>query len=245
MSLPELPVVEPRDPWWRRTLFTLGLPHMSHRPPLPRRWALYCVLAYLIPIVMLEALPADQGVYKEISWLATLAPAFIFSLHYGMLGAAAGLIAGTMLYITVMLVLDVNLMPVNEGVLVPIYVSYGALAIAVGWLSQQLHDFYQRLIRAERLAAIGEVAVTIRHEVNNALAAIIAEAGLLQLSEANLSADDRRGVATILEMGNRIAADLQKLATLADAPSTTYQGDVTMVDLDQAAPQAPAASSSA
>ncbi len=216
MSFPEMPAVEPREPWWRRTLFTLGLPHMSHRPPLPRRWALYCAAAYLLPIVMLEALPSDQGVYKEISWLATLAPAFIFSLHYGMLGAAAGLVAGTVLYITVMLVLNIELMPVNEGVLVPIYVSYGALAIAVGWLSQQLHDFYQRMIRAERLAAVGEVAVTVRHEVNNALAAIIAEAGLLKATKAALSPEDRQGVETIIEMGNRIAADLQKLATLAD-----------------------------
>ena len=222
MSIPDVPEVEPREPLWRRTLFTLGLPEMSHRPPLPRRWALYCVVAYLVPIVMMEALPVDQGVYKEVSWLATLAPAFIFSLHYGMLGAAAGLVAGTLLYLSVMLVLNINLMPINEGVLVPIYVSYGALAIAVGWLSQQLHDFYQRLIRAERLAAIGEVAVTIRHEVNNALAAIIAEAGLLKASKAPLAPEDRQGIETIIEMGNRIAADVQKLATLADAPAATY-----------------------
>jgi len=240
MTVPEpptLPTTRPPQPWWRRTVFTIGLTEMSHRPPLPRRWVLYCVLAYLVPIVMLEALPADQGVYKEISWLATLAPAFIFSLHYGMLGAAAGLIAGTLLYISVMLVLNINLMPVNEGVLVPIYVSYGVLAIAVGWLSQQLHDFYQRLIRAERLAAIGEVAVTIRHEVNNALAAIIAEAGLLAKSPAPLAPEDRAGVETILEMGNRIATDLRKLANLADAPSADYLDTTRMVDMNRATEQ--------
>lgn len=234
MTAPEAPTAQPHLPWWRRTIFTIGLTEMSHRPPLPRRWALYCVLAYLIPVVMLEALPADQGVYKEMSWLATLAPAFIFSLHFGMLGAAAGLIAGTVLYLTVMLILNVNLMPVNEGVLLPIYVSYGALAIAVGWLSQQLHDFYQRLIRAERLAAIGEVAVTIRHEVNNALAAIIAEAGLLKMTAAPLKPEDRAGVDTILEMGNRISADLRKLANLADAPSADYLAGARMVDLQHA-----------
>lgn len=243
MSVSGIPVVGPRQPWWRRTLFTLGLPEMSHRPPLPRRWALYCAVAYLLPIIMMEALPADQGVYKEISWLATLAPAFIFSLHYGMLGAAAGLVAGTLLYLAVMLVLNINLMPINEGVLVPIYVSYGVLAIAVGWLSQQLHDFYQRLIRAERLAAIGEVAVTIRHEVNNALAAIIAEAGLLKTTTAPLTPEDREGVDTILEMGNRIAADLKKLANLADAPSTGYSASTRMVDLGGAEERTPPAQS--
>jgi signal transduction histidine kinase len=221
-------------------VFTVGLTEMSHRPPLPRRWALYCAGAYLVPIVMMEALPADQGVYKEISWLATLGPAFIFSLHFGMLGAAAGLIAGTLLYITVQLVLHVNLMPINQEVLLPIYVSYGALAIAVGWLSQQLHDFYQRLIRAERLAAIGEVAVTIRHEVNNALAAVIAEASLLRASKAPLEPEDRAGIETIHEMSNRIAADLRKLANLADAPSAAYLGAQRMVDLPRSA-EAPTA----
>lgn len=227
--------------WWRRTLFTIGLTEMSHRPPLPRRWAVYCALAYLIPIVMLESLPDDAGVYKEVSWLATLAPAFIFSLHFGMFGAAVGLVAGTLLYVVVQVVLNLNLMPVNQAVLVPIYVSYGALAIAVGWLSQQLHDYYQRLIRAERLAAIGEVAVTIRHEVNNALAAVIAEAGLLKTTAQGLSAEDRTSVETILEMGNRIASDLRKLSTLSDAPTATYLGDVKMVDLQAASAEGGAA----
>jgi signal transduction histidine kinase len=230
VQAPPSPTEIPR-PWWARTLFTVGLTEMSHRPPLPKRWAVYCAAAYLIPLVMIEALPADQGVYKEISWLATLAPAFIFSLHFGMLGAAAALVAGTLLYITVQLILHTNLMPVNQEVLVPIYVSYGALAIAVGWLSQQLHDFYQRLIRAERLAAIGEVAVTIRHEVNNALASVIAEAGLLKSSPGLTAPEDKLGVDTILEMGNRIATDLRKLASLADAPATTYVGGQRMVDL--------------
>lgn len=233
------PETAPPRHWWKRTVFTIGLTEMSHRPPLPKRWALYCALAYLVPVVMIEVLPPDQGVYKEISWLATLAPAFILSLHYGMLGAAAGLIAGTLLYIAVQLILQLNLMPVNQDILVPIYISYGALAIAVGWLSQQLHDFYQRLIRAERLAAIGEVAVTIRHEVNNALASVIAEAELLKGTTANLSSEDREGINTIVEMGNRIAKDLRKLAQLADAPSTAYLGDRRMVDLGRAAAAPP------
>ena len=222
-------------PWYLRPVATIGFPEMSHRPPLPRRWALYCALAYLVPIVMIEMLPAgEDGLYRELSWLTTLAPAFILSLHYGMLGALSGLIAGTVLYITVQLVLRLNLMPVNAAVMLPSYVAYGALAIAVGWLSQQLHDFYQRLIRAERLAAIGEVAVTVRHEVNNALAAIVGEAGLLKASADRLVAEDRAGVDTILEMANRIGADLKKLSTLEDAPSTTYLGETKMVDLDAA-----------
>ncbi len=224
----------PHKPWYLRSVMVIGFPEMSHRPPLPRRWALYCALAYLVPIVMMELLPPGEGMYRELSWLTTLAPAFILSLHYGMLGALSGLVAGTVLYLTVQLVLQLNLMPINPDVILPSYVSYGVLAIAVGWLSQQLHDYYQRLIKAERLAAIGEVAITIRHEVNNALAAIVGEAGLLKADAQRLPAEDRAGVETILEMANRIGAHLKKLSTLEDAPVTTYVGEQMMVNLDAA-----------
>jgi len=221
-------------PWYLRPVFVIGFPQMAHRPPLPRRWALYCALAYIIPIVVMEWVPPGEGLYRELSWLTTLAPAFILSLHYGMLGALSGLVAGTMLYVTVQLVLQLNLMPVNPDIMLPTYVSYGALAIAVGWLSQQLHDYYKRVIKAERLAAIGEVAVTIRHEVNNALAAIVGEAGLLRAGASRFSPEDRAGVETILEMANRIGADLKKLSTLDEAPVTSYVGETMMVNLDAA-----------
>jgi signal transduction histidine kinase len=223
-----------RPVWWRRTIATIGFQPMTHRPPLPRRWALYCVLAYLLPIVLIEALPDGAGLYKEVSWLTTLAPAFILSLHFGMMGALAGLLAGTVLYLAVQLVLELSFMPMDPQLVLPIYISYGALAIAVGWLSQQLHDFYQRLVRAERVAAIGEVAITIRHEVNNALAAILGEAGLLRETQAPLNPEDRKGVETILEMAGRVAADLKKLSNLDDAPTTEYLDGVKMVDLDAA-----------
>ena len=223
-----------RPAWWRRTIATIGFQPMAHRPPLPRRWALYCVVAYLLPIVLMEALPDGAGLYKEMSWLTTLAPAFILSLHFGMMGALAGLLAGTVLYLTVQLVLELSFMPMNPELVLPIYISYGVLAIAVGWLSQQLHDFYQRLVKAERVAAIGEVAITIRHEVNNALAAILGEAGLLRETKAPLGPEDRKGVDTILEMAGRVAADLKKLSSLDDAPTTEYLAGVKMVDLASA-----------
>jgi len=222
-------------PWWRQTVATVSLEPMAHRPPLPRRWAVYCAVAYLVPIAIIEALPEGAGLYSEISWLTTLAPAFILSLHFGMLGALAGLISGTVLYLVVQIVLQISLIPLDPGVILPIYVSYGALAIAVGWLSQQMHDYYQRLVRAERVAAVGEVAITIRHEVNNALAAIIGEAGLLRETAAPLSPEDRRSIEVVLEMAHRISSDVRKLATLDEAPTKDYLPGVKMVDMDSAA----------
>lgn len=203
------------SPWWKRTLFTIALEQMAHRPPLPRRWIGYCVLAYIIPIVLLEALPEEAGTFREVSWLMTLAPAFILSLHFGMLGALAGMVAGTLLFVAVQLILNVHLVVVNQDVLLPIYVSYGMLAIAVGWLSQQLHDYYGRLVRAERLAAIGEVAVTLRHELGNALQAISAEAGVIARSR-DAGDRERESAGTILDMARRIHVDVQKLSALTE-----------------------------
>lgn len=236
MAAPRLPVMSRLS----STLFTISLQQMSHRPPLPRRWIAYCVLAYIAPIVALEALPDSLGTIREMSWLVTLAPAFILSLHYGMLGALAGLIAGTALYVTVQIVLNLNLVPLNLDVLLPIYVSYGMLAIAVGWLSQQLHDYYGRLVKAERLAAIGEVAITLRHELNNALQAITAEAGVLRAEP--LSPSDIASVDVIMEMAQRIQQDVQKLTSLTDEASTGYLDNRRMIDL-QSSQAAPAESS--
>ena len=216
-------------PWWSRTIVTIALEQMSHRPPLPKRWIGYCVLAYLVPIIALGALPETMGNVREVSWLTTLAPAFILSLHFGMLGALAGLIAGTVLYMAVQLIFDMQLIEVNQDVLLPIYVSYGMLAIAVGWLSQQLHDYYSRLVKAERLAAIGEVAVTLHHELGNALQAITAEAGVLKAGP--LSATDHASVETILDMSRRIQGDVARLASLTEATTTDYVGQTKMVDL--------------
>lgn len=222
----------PSTPWWRRVRAAAGLPPMAHRPPLPQRWMVYCVSAYLAPIVLTEALPDGAGLYAGLSWLATLAPAFILALHFGMMGALASLLIGTVLYLVVQFVLELNFTPVSLDVVLAIYVSYGALAIAVGWLSQVLHDHYRRLMRAERVAAIGEVALTVRHEVNNALAGIVAEAGMLRETTAPLGPEDRQAVETILQLGHQVAADLRKLSTLEEAPASRYVGGVKLMDLD-------------
>lgn len=219
----------PGGPWWSRTIVTIALEQMSHRPPLPKRWLVYCALAYLIPIAAMAGLPEDWGKIREISWLVTLAPAFILSLHYGMLGALAGLIAGTVLYVAVQLILGLSLVGIDQEVLLPIYVSYGMLAIAVGWLSQQLHDYYGRLVKAERLAAVGQVAVTLRHELNNALQAIAAEAAMLQTSP--LGAPEKDSVDTIQHMARRIQSDVQKLAEMQEVQTTDYLAGTKMIEL--------------
>jgi len=219
----------------RKVLRALGFAPLAHRPPLTARFWLYCAAAYLIPVVVQVALPDDPATTDELVWLVTLAPAFLLSLHYGLKGAVAGLFMGTALFLTVQVVVATYYTADKWEVTVPIYIAYGVLAISVGWLSEQLHAYYQAALKNSRLAAIGEFAVTVRHEVNNALTAIVAESQLLQETERNLSSDGRASAQTIHEAALRIAADVRKLTTLADAPVTEYVHGIQMIDLRGAA----------
>lgn len=214
-----------------RLLRFVGFPPMAHRPPLQSRFWLYCTAAYLIPVMALVALPRTPGMYDELVWLITLAPAFLLSLHYGLKGAVAGLLMGTVLFLVVEAVVAMNYTPDDWRITVPIYIAYGTLAIAVGWLSEQLHEYYGRALANERLAGIGQVAITVRHEVNNALTAIVAESQLLAESKDGLSQDQRAMANAIKTSALKIAEDLRRLTNLADAPVTEYSKGIQMLDL--------------
>jgi signal transduction histidine kinase len=209
----------------------VGFPPMSHRPPLQGRFWLYCTAAYLIPVVSQVALPRDPGMYDELVWLITLAPAFLLSLHYGLKGAVAGLLMGTVLFLVVQAVVALNYTPDDWRITVPIYVAYGTIAISVGWLSEQLHVYYERALASERMAGIGQVAVTVRHEVNNALTAIVAESQILAEARDGLSNEQRVSARAIKDAALKIAEDLRKLTNLADAPVTEYTRGINMLDL--------------
>lgn len=221
----------------RRFMQAAGFDHMSHRPPLTPRFGLYCVAAFTIPVITQVVLAHERTSYDELVWLVTLAPAFLLSLHYGMKGAVAGLLMGTALFVVVQLSVAVNYTADDWRIIVPIYVAYGVLAISVGWLSQQLHDHYLKALQSERLVAIGQLAVTLRHELNNALTAIIAESHMLAELDESLDPDQRASARSIYQSAQRIAVDLKKMTNLATAPSTEYHEGVNMLDLHAATEQ--------
>jgi signal transduction histidine kinase len=217
----------------------LGFTPMNHRPPLPRRWGLYCVVAYLAPSVTLQFVNATDVPYRDLVWLLTLVPAFLLSLQFGMRGAAAGLIMGTVLFTAVQFLITLNLNPADWRVTLPIYIAYGAIAISVGWLSEQLHWFYERAIEGERVAVVTQVAITIRHEVNNALAAIMAEAQLLQQA-GGLTAEQESALRHVLDMSRRVRDSMDRLSTLTRTPTTEYVPGVRMLDLAKIKEERPA-----
>ena len=209
----------------------LGFTPMSYRPPLPRRWWLYCAVAYLAPSVVLQVVPAADVPYRDLIWLLTLVPAYVLSLHYGMHGAVSGLVMGTILFTAIQFLVAWSLEPEDWRITVPIYVAYGAIAISVGWLSEQLHLYYDRAIEGERVAVVSQVAVAIRHEVNNALAAIIAEGQLLEQDGRLTHPEDVKSLENIIAMAKRVNDSMEKLATVTHAPVTDYAAGVKMIDI--------------
>lgn len=95
----------------------------------------------------------------------------------------------------------------------------------------------QDLMRAERLAAIGEMTVTLHHEINNPLMAAFADVDLL-LADTRAEGDRRQGLENIRQALHRIRDIVQRIAALRDARSKHYLRGVRMLDLNKEEPEA-------
>lgn len=190
----------------------------AHRPSLSRRFWVYCAVAYLAPVIFQVLWPERDAVGDELVWLVTLVPAFLLALHYGLRGALAGLTLGTALFVVVQAVLAINYVPDDWHIPFPIWVAYGTLAVSVGWLSEELHTFYQRALRSERLAAIGESTLALRLQLSDALTTVSAQTDLL------LDQGSEPGTTESLRMVRQAADDaarlLQAIPALHKAPPT-------------------------
>lgn len=190
----------------------------AHRPSLSRRFWVYSAVAYLAPVIFQVLWPERDAVGDELVWLVTLVPAFLLALHYGLRGALAGLTLGTALFVVVQAVLAINYVPDDWHIPFPIWVAYGTLAVSVGWLSEELHTFYQRALRSERLAAIGEATPALRLQLSDALTTVSAQTDLL------LDQGSEPGTTESLRMVRQAADDaarlLQAIPALHKAPPT-------------------------
>jgi DNA-binding response OmpR family regulator len=91
----------------------------------------------------------------------------------------------------------------------------------------------QDLVRAERLAAIGEMMVTLHHEINNPLMAAFADVELM-LADLDASPDQRRqGLEDIRQALRRIRDIVQRIGGLREARSKDYLRGVRMLDLER------------
>jgi signal transduction histidine kinase len=89
----------------------------------------------------------------------------------------------------------------------------------------------QAVIDRERLAAILETAVTVNHEINNPLTAILGNVQLLLLKRGDLDPELKGKLSIIEESATKIKDVTQRLLSLTSARSTEYAEGTRMIDL--------------
>ncbi len=91
----------------------------------------------------------------------------------------------------------------------------------------------EKLLTAERLGAIGEVVITVRHEINNPLTTVIGNVELLLERYGEKDNDLKTRLETVLTNSLRIAEIVQKLQAIRRDKVVEYVKGVAMTDLKQ------------
>ena len=91
----------------------------------------------------------------------------------------------------------------------------------------------QDLVRAERLAAVGEMTVTLHHEINNPLMAAFADVELLLTDPAAAPETLKQGLEDIRQALRRIRDIVQRIGKLREIRSKDYLRGIRMVDLER------------
>ncbi len=88
---------------------------------------------------------------------------------------------------------------------------------------------YQEKVLLERLEAIGQISLTVRHEINNPLAVICGQAQLL-LQRKDLPEEIRGKIKIVYEMGLRISEIVKQLDQVQDKTREYIRGEK-MIDI--------------
>ena len=98
---------------------------------------------------------------------------------------------------------------------------------------ERLKADFKKLVRSERAAAITETAVTINHEINNPLTAILGHAQLLLMSKDKLPADVVAKLETIERSAIKIRETTSKLMAIIEPVTTPYASGLEMIDIEK------------
>jgi len=96
--------------------------------------------------------------------------------------------------------------------------------------SLRVKRLYEKLIKAERLAAIGQLAVTMNHTINNILTGIIGTCQLMDISP-DVPDNIKKKFELIRQQGMRIRDTVRKISELKDTPVKQYLDDIQMIDI--------------
>lgn len=99
-------------------------------------------------------------------------------------------------------------------------------------LYDELKATREKLTEAEKLVALGQMAITLHHEINNPLQAIVLLSENI-LSDAEESSVSKEDIDAILKSCGRIQDVLKKIMNLKRVRSAPYIGEADMLDLDK------------
>ena len=102
-------------------------------------------------------------------------------------------------------------------------------------LREALATAERELVHVERRAAVGEMTVTLHHEINNPLMAASAEMELLLGGPDPLGASQRQSLETIKGMLERIRDIVKRAGELRRAATAEYAPGMQMIDLQAGA----------
>ena len=97
---------------------------------------------------------------------------------------------------------------------------------------EELTATQARLLETERLRGVTETVGALNHEVNNPLATIVGTAQLM-LRRPEIDADTRTKAERVLEAAKRIQFVTSKMASLIQAHSRPYPGQMSILDLSR------------
>lgn len=104
-------------------------------------------------------------------------------------------------------------------------------------LREALATAERELLHVERRAAVGEMTVTLHHEINNPLMAATAELELLLGGGDALSGAQRQSLETVRGMLERIREIVKRAGALRRAATAEYAPGVQMIDLQAGGPR--------
>jgi DNA-binding response OmpR family regulator len=98
-------------------------------------------------------------------------------------------------------------------------------------VNRELRETQARLIAAERLAAIGQISLAIRHEINNPLGTIVVYTDLLLNQAEGFPEEVRKRLEAINRASLRIRDVVKRLGELTEDRTVEYLPGMRMTDL--------------
>ena len=93
-----------------------------------------------------------------------------------------------------------------------------------------LREEHRAALAAERIRALRELSIGLRHEINNGLQSIVLHADVLRTG-GGLDDDQRRCASIVQAEALKIANILQRLCDVESLECRPYAGGETMIDL--------------